>query len=117
MPNLTGCGPRRDNGSCLNRLLFDRDEERYEIWETKFLGHLRSLGLKDAILGVNITRDNERNEEAYAKLLQFLDDKILSLIMREAANNEKKKPSTYYADTMQEKENQVILLYTQSTSL
>ena len=71
----------------------DRDEEKYEISELKFLGHLRSLGLKDVILCVNLTGkngDNERNEKTHAELVQFLDDKSSSLIMREAANNGRK---------------------------
>lgn len=53
MATFTGCGPRRDAGNlwqCL-RLCFNGDENEYEIWETKFLGHLRMLGLKDTILG------------------------------------------------------------------
>ena len=34
--------------------------------------------------------DNERNEEAYTELIQFLGDKGLSLIMREAADKGRK---------------------------
>ena len=81
MLTLTGYGPSRDNGSRWSRVLFDGDERKYEIWETKFLGPLWSIGLKDAILGVNLTGnegDDERNEEAYTELVQFLNDKILS---------------------------------------
>ena len=91
MPALTGIGSSRDIGNHRSRLLFDRDEERYKIWKTKFFSHLRSLGLKDVILGVNLPgEDNERNEKAYAKVAQFLDGKSLLLIMREAADNERK---------------------------
>ena len=59
---------RQDNRSRWNKLLFDGAEGRYEIWENKFFGHLRSLGVKDAILGITFTGkdgDNER-KEAYA---------------------------------------------------
>ena len=91
MATSTGYGPsRRDNGSRWNRLLFDGDETKYEIWETKFLGYLHTLSLKDAILGKNLNgdeTDTERNEEAYNELIQFLDDKSLSLIMRETSDN------------------------------
>ena len=89
MATSTGYGPRRDNGSRWSRLLFDGDETKYEIWETKFLGYLHTLGLKDAILGKNLNgdeTDTERNGEAYNELIQFLDDKSLSLIMREASD-------------------------------
>ena len=68
-------------------------EMKKDIKFGKFLDHLRSLSLKDAILGVNLTEedeDNERNEEAYAELIQFLDNKRLSWIMREAADNGRK---------------------------
>ena len=91
MATSTDYGPsRRDDGSQWSRLLFDGDETKYEIWETKFLGYLHTLGLKDAILGKNLNgheADTERNEEAYNKLIQFLDDKSLSLIMRGALEN------------------------------
>ena len=91
MSSLTDYEHRGDDGSHWTRLLFDGDEEKYEIYETKFLGHLRSLGLKDAILGANLTReDNERNEEAYAELVQFLEDKSLLSMIKEAADNGRK---------------------------
>ena len=52
MATSAGYGPsRRDNGSRWSRLLFDGDETEYEIWETKFLGYLHTLSLKDAISG------------------------------------------------------------------
>lgn len=28
----------------------DGDEKNYELWESRFLGHLRKLGLKDTVL-------------------------------------------------------------------
>ncbi|KAL3067505.1 hypothetical protein OYC64_017267 [Pagothenia borchgrevinki] len=93
MASLTGYGPRRDHGSRWNRLCFDGDEKNYELWETTFLGHLRLLGLKAAILeepGEDDEADDQKNEEAYAELMQVLDDKSLSLIMREAADNGRK---------------------------
>ena len=93
MATSTGYLPsRRDNGSQWSRLLFDGDETKYEIWETNFLGYLHTLGLKDAILGKNLNgdeTDTEKNEEAYNELIQFLGDKSLSLIMREASDNER----------------------------
>ena len=58
----------------------------------KFFGYLHTLGLKDTILGKNLNgdeTDTERNEEAYNELIQFLGDKSLSLIMREASDNGK----------------------------
>ena len=43
------------------------------------------LGLKDTILSMD-DRNPVKNEECYAELIQFLDDKSLSLVMREAAD-------------------------------
>ena len=97
--------------------LFDGDEEKYEIWKTKFWGHSQLLSLKDAILGINFTgENNERNEEAYAELVQFLDDKNLSLIMREAANKRRKGLNIlcrHYAGKGKPR----VILYTQLNSL
>ena len=121
MPTLTGYRPRRDNGSHWSRLLFDGDEEKCEIQQTKFLGYLWSFGLKDAILRVNLTGDkddnNNRNKEAYAGLLQFLDDKSLSLIMREAADNGRKTLNILCGHYAGKGKPRVISLYTQLTSL
>ena len=56
------------------------------------MGHLRLQGLKDTILteptieeAEELLDDAGKNAEAYADLIQFLDDKSLSLVMREAA--------------------------------
>jgi len=62
---------------------------------TTFLGHLQLLGLKAAILeepgeDEDGEDDDQKNEEAYAELIEVLDDKSLSLIMREAADNGRK---------------------------
>uniref|UniRef100_A0A1A8B2B7 Retrovirus-related Pol poly from transposon TNT 1-94 n=1 Tax=Nothobranchius furzeri TaxID=105023 RepID=A0A1A8B2B7_NOTFU len=80
-----------ESGSRWARLAFDGDEQKYELWETKFLGHLRLQGLKDTILstdeGEADSDDENKNAEAYAELIQFLDDKSLSLVMRDAADD------------------------------
>ena len=85
-----------------------------------YLVYLRSFGLKDTILSVNLTgkyRDNEKNEETYAELVQFLDDKRLSLIMREAADNGRKVFNILRGHFEGKGKQRVISLYTQLTSL
>lgn len=85
---------KRTSSRC-SRLVFDGDEKKYELWETKFLGHLQLQKLKDIILngpakGAHadaLAEDVAKNAEAYAELIQFLDDKSLSLVMREAADD------------------------------
>ena len=77
-----------------SRLVFDGDERNYELWETK----LRLQKLKDTIFneptmgeGADaLAEDAAKNAEAYAELIQFLDDKSLSLVMREAADDGRK---------------------------
>ncbi len=57
---------------------------------------MRLLGLKDTVISEPPTRGDEdeeaanRNEEAYAELIQYLDDKSLSLVMRDAADDGRK---------------------------
>lgn len=98
MAASTGYGPRKEFGSRWNRLCFDGDEKNYELWETKFLAHLRLLSLKKTILseppdedGDGAEEDAKKNEDAYAELVQLLDDKSLSLVMRDAADDGRKR--------------------------
>lgn len=103
-----------------SRLVFDGDEKNHELWETKFLGHLYLQGLKETILSESFEEDEEdaaKNAEAYAELIQLLDDKSLSLVMREAADDGRaalKILREYYAGKGKPR---VISLYTELTSL
>ncbi|XP_030600151.1 uncharacterized protein LOC115790486 [Archocentrus centrarchus] len=105
-----------------SRLVFDGDAEKYELWETKFLGHLRLQGLKEVILKPEEEWEEEdgddtKNADAYAELIQFLDDTSLSLVMREAADNGR-KALRILRDFYARKGNpRVISLYTELTSL
>ena len=116
--------PAEPRGSRWSRLVFDGDENNYELWETKFLGHMRLQGLKETILTVPTTQDadeleedEKNNENAYAELIQFLDDKSLSLVMREAPDDGRaalKILRGYYAGKGKPR---IISLYTELTSL
>ena len=88
--SLTGYGPSHNLGR-YSRLVFDGDERRYEQGEVKFLGYLKLRKLKATILAPeNEEFDEDKNEEAYAELIQCLDEKSLSLIMRDAADDGRK---------------------------
>ena len=73
------------------RLIFDGDERKFELWEIKFLGYLRLKKL-DATLTPLAEDANEearaadatKNADAYAELIQCLDDRSLTLVIREA---------------------------------
>ena len=71
------------------RLLFDGDDTRYEIWETKFLGYMRRQKLIEVLTGTG-TPDVDKNADAYGELVQVLDDRSLSLIIRDAKDDGRK---------------------------
>lgn len=102
--------------------MFDGDETKYELWETKMLGHFHLLGLKDTVMGEprtedEIAADAKKNVDAYAELILLLDDKSLSLVMRDASNNGRKALKLlreYYAGKGKPR---IINLYIMLTSL
>nr|XP_002732760.1 PREDICTED: cytosolic 5'-nucleotidase 1A-like [Saccoglossus kowalevskii] len=82
----TGYGPR-------TRLLFDGDESKYELREVKFLGHMRLQKLDEVIAPAQDGAEEPeagKNKDAYAEHVQCLDDKSLSLVIREAHNDGRK---------------------------
>ncbi|XP_019717215.1 uncharacterized protein LOC109510950 [Hippocampus comes] len=117
---------RSNHGSSRwSRLTFNGDEKHYELWETTFLAYLRLQGLKETILSENPqfvdvdeeAKDKEQNGMAYAELIQFLDDKSLGLVMREAADDGRKALKMlreYYAGKGKPR---LINLYSELTSL
>ena len=116
--NATGYGPRRDIPGRYGRLLFDGDERKYEQWEIKFLGYMRLQKLRDTIVASDEDEvSDDKNAEAFAELIQFLDDKSLSLIMRDAVDDGRKALKIlrgHYAGTGKPR---IISLYTELTSL
>ena len=83
----------------------------------KFLGYMRLHKLKDVILSEDEDVDQEKNEEAFAELIQFLDDRSLSLVMRDAVDDGRaalKILLEHYAGASTPR---IISLYTELTSL
>ena len=83
----------------------------------KFLGYMQLQKLKDTITAAEDTEiDAAKNEEVFMELIQFLDDKSLAFIMRDAQDDGSKalkilkSPLRWY-------KLRVILLYTELTSL
>ena len=76
------------------KLFFDGDESKYELWEEKFLGYLRIQHLHQIILSPTDQSDDidfvEKNANIFAELIQYLDDKSLSLVIRDAQDNGRK---------------------------
>lgn len=108
----TGYGPSR-------RLLFDGDEAKYELWEIKFLGYLRLHKLYDVILAEEEPKegDVEKNIDAFAQLIQCLDDRSLSLVMRDAKDDGRKALKILRNHYMGKSKPRVLALYTELTSL
>eukprot|EP00794_Sanderia_malayensis_P001265 gene1265-1395_t len=67
-------------------LAFDGNEKRFELWETKLLGYMKLKKLKHGCA----THDKitaEVNETAFAEVIQFLDERALTLVVREAKSD------------------------------
>ena len=82
----------------------------------KFLAYMRLKKLKKVLIGDDEPEEG-KNEEAYAELIQFLDDRSLGLVMHAAADNGRnafKILRQHYAGTGKPR---IISLYTQLTSL
>ena len=99
-----------------HHLMFDGDERRYEQWEVKLLAYLRLKKLKKQVLGLE-RNDPAKNEEAFAEIVQFLDDHSLSLVMRDASDNGRKAISILREHYQSTGKPRVISLYTTLTSL
>ena len=81
MATSTGYGPRA-------KILFNGDERKYELWEVKFMGYLHIIKLKETVESEE--PNAAKNVDLYAELIQVLDDRSLSLVMREATDDGKK---------------------------
>ena len=110
MSNSTGYGPRSP--------IFDGDERKFELWELKFLGYLRIKKLLDVINPIPLADgslpnlDADKNADVYAELVQCLDDKSLTLIMRDAPNDGKLALNILREHYLGNSKQRVIALYT-----
>ena len=118
-PQSTGYGPSARSG----RLMFNGDERKYELWEVKFLGYLQLQKLHAVILPpeegghVDASLNDKKNADAFAELIQCLDDHSLSLVMRDAKNNGRNALKILGEHYLSKGKPRVISLYTELTSL
>ena len=108
MATSTGYGPRA-------KILFNGDERKYELWEAKFMGYLHILKLKETVESKE--PNAAKNADVYAELIQVLDDRSLSLVMREATDDGKKAISILREHYMSCGKPKVIALYAELTAL
>ena len=115
--NLTGYGP---SASC-RKNYFNSDTDDFELWEVKFCAFLR-LNKLHTVLATEPTPEtlaayNEKNAEVFASLVQFIDDKSLSLIIRDSNNDGKKALRILREHFIGSTKPRVISLYCELTSL
>ena len=108
-------GPKQQN------FFFDGDESKYELWEVKILGYLRIQHLHQIILIPTYQRGYidfiEKNPTVFAELIQYLDDKSLSLVIRDAQDHRRKALTILKEHYFSKGKLKVISLYTGLTSL
>ena len=105
---LTGYGPSNQ----WQNLIFEGDERKFEVWETKILGYMELRKLKETLVGTGAV--NDKNETAFAELIQLLGERSLSLVIREAKDDGRKILREFYAGSSK---STVIMLYNQLTTL
>ncbi len=116
MLNLTGYGP----STGMHRLCFNGEAEKFELWYEKFLGYLRLKKLHEVVVKVEevLTEDEtQKNEEAYAALVQVIDDVSLSIVMRDAKNDGRaalRKLKEHYCGSGKQR---ILSMYSKLTSL
>ena len=103
------------------KLFFDRNKFKYELWEMKFQGYLRIQHLYQIVLSPTDESDDidfiEKNATVFGKLIQYLDNKILSLIMRDVKDNGREALGILREHYLSKGTLKVISLYTELTSL
>eukprot|EP00794_Sanderia_malayensis_P006415 gene6415-7146_t len=97
--------------------MFDGDETKYELWEVKFLGYLRLRKLHKVVIPSEDAPDAGLNANAFAELVQCLDDRSLALIIREAKDDGRKALALLREHYQGKGKPRVIAMYTELTSL
>ena len=111
----TGYGPSR-----FARLQFGGEEDKFEAWETRFLGYMELNDLKkvlDMTAAPTEAADIAKNAKAYAQLIMVLDDTSLGLVMRDAKGDGRKAMSILREHYAGKGNARVVTLYTELTKL
>jgi len=97
-------------------IYFNGDGDKYELWDIKFLGHLR---LQDLFKVVTCTDDvdTEENAKVFSQLAIVLDDRSLSLIINDAKDDGRKAIGILRDYYLGKSKPRLIALYTELTTL
>ena len=125
MASFTGYGP-----SARNSCVFDGDESKYELWETKMLAYMKLKKLKKVMLPATAdettTEDSvttttaptdDKKEEAFSELIFLLDERSQNLIMRDAKDDGRKALAILRQHYAGHGKQRIISLYITLTSL
>ena len=103
-----------------SRMCFNGEAESYDIWEVKFFALLKLQNLLDVVNGDEPLPANEayteNNAKVYAILIPLLDDKSISLVMRDATDNGRRAVDILREHYRGSSKPRVIALYTELTS-
>ena len=110
MADLTGYGP-----SMNPNLQFDGDDQKYEMWEVKFMSLMRIKKLHDVFTAAHPNAD--KNAQAFAQMSLLLDQRSLALVMRDARDNGKEALKILRAHYQSSGKPHIITLYTELTTL
>ena len=106
------------SNSRYQNLQFNGDEREYEIWEARFLGYMLLKNLDEtADPNSTVEADAVKNKQVYAELIQFLDKRSLSLIMRDAKDKGREALDLLRGHFRGKGKQRIISLYTELTSL
>ena len=101
-------------------LMFSGEAEDFELWAVKFKGFLRInklLKVLEPPATDTTTVDEEKNAEVFALMIQFLDDKSLNLIIRDAEDKGREAFKILKDHYLGASKPRIISLYTELTSL
>ncbi|KAG1698110.1 Rap1 GTPase-activating protein 2 [Nymphon striatum] len=100
--------------------LFKKVCPKFELWRIKFLGYMRLQKLYNVMVpsaDEKAPPTSEENSEAFAQLIQFLDDRSLSLIIRDAEDEGRQALQILEEHYLGKGKPRIIALYHELTSL
>ena len=107
--SLRGYGPSK-------ALMFTGQADDFELWSIKFKGYLR-INKLHKVLESPSEGDEEKNAEIFAIMVQFLDDKSLNLIIRDATDKGREAYKILEEHYLGTSKPRIIALYCELTPL